>query len=187
MVRVKSSMIKGLDYDAYNKEMKIYFHNQRVREDATYCFVSEQEFQNLRSADSPGRYFIENIEPIYKTIFQIKTLKMAKKADKVLTMRVDVSKINKEWLFKGEKGTYLDLTLFYSQEQDQYQTNGMIVQSVPRKIYEVDRNARGPILGNCKDWDTVKQERHAEAQPGSEAGVTITDVPTAEFLDDLPF
>lgn len=30
---------------------------------------------------------------------------------KLITAKIDVLKINKELLFKGEKGTYLDLTI----------------------------------------------------------------------------
>jgi len=37
-----------------------------------------------------------------------------------LSVRIDVTKIDKERLYKGEKGTYLDLTTFVdTAEQDQ--------------------------------------------------------------------
>ena len=40
-------------------------------------------------------------------------------ADKIIHGRINVDAINKAWLYKGEKGTYLDFTMFYNEEQDQ--------------------------------------------------------------------
>lgn len=67
---------------------------------------------------------------------------------RTIALKIDVSKIEKERLFKGEKGLYLDAVLFLDEEQDKYGQNGMIVQSVSKE--ERQNGVRGPILGNCK-------------------------------------
>lgn len=186
----KSSLIRLLKYDDETKELEVFFHSQQWKHDTKYLYFPETEFFNLIDADSVGRYYLDNIEHFFKTerfINKLKNSKMARKSDKVINLRVDVTKINKDWLFKGEKGTYLDLVLFYREEPDEYKTNGMVTQAVPKKVWENDRNARGNILGNCKDFDTQKQERHAEAMPTSEAGTMVADAPTEEYDSDLPF
>jgi len=66
----------------------------------------------------------------------------------VITGKIDVTKIDKEKLFKGEKGTYLDIAIFVNDETDQYGNNGMIVQSVSKE--EREAGVKGAILGNIK-------------------------------------
>ena len=67
---------------------------------------------------------------------------------KTIQLKIDVLKIDKTKLFKGEKGTYLDAVLFLNDEADQYGNNGMIVQSVSKE--EREKGIKGAILGNCK-------------------------------------
>ena len=112
-------------------------------------------------------------------------------ADKILNLRIDVTKINKAWLFKSEKtgSVYMDATVFYNEEQDTYGQNGMIVQSVPKSIFDAEKNkpksekTQGEILGNCKDFATQKGVRNEEAQPGTE----IKGATAINPADDLPF
>ena len=66
-----------------------------------------------------------------------------------VSVRIDVSKIDKDRLYKGEKGTYLDCTTFIDTEnKDQYDNNGFISESVSKE--ERDQNVQGTILGNVK-------------------------------------
>ncbi len=66
-----------------------------------------------------------------------------------ISVSIDVTKIERARLFKGAKGTYLDLTAFVDlDEQGQYGDNGMIVQSVSKE--ERQQGVKGPILGNVK-------------------------------------
>ena len=66
-----------------------------------------------------------------------------------VSFKIDVSKIDKARLFKGAKGTYLDITSFIDLDQlDQYGNSGMITQDVSKE--EKDQGVKGPILGNCK-------------------------------------
>jgi len=71
-------------------------------------------------------------------------------ANKVgVSLKIDVSKIDKNRLFKGQKGNYLDATVFIDLgEADQYGNHGMITQDVTRE--EREQGGQGPILGNCK-------------------------------------
>ena len=82
-----------------------------------------------------------------------------------VSVRIDVTKIDKDKLYKGQKGQYLDLTTFINlDEQDKYGNNGSISQSVSKE----ERNAgvKNPILGNVKVFyqtsnSSAKQEDFA--------------------------
>jgi len=66
-----------------------------------------------------------------------------------ISIKIDVTKIDKARLVKGEKGTYLDLTTFIDTEkQDQYGNHGFISQSVTKE--ERAQNVQTAILGNSK-------------------------------------
>jgi hypothetical protein len=66
-----------------------------------------------------------------------------------VSLKIDVSKIDKARLFKGAKGVYLDCTAFIDlDELDQYGNSGMITQDVTKE--EKQSGTKGPILGNSK-------------------------------------
>jgi len=66
-----------------------------------------------------------------------------------LSVRVDVTKIDKERLYKGKKGTYLDLVTFVDLDnRDQYDNNGFISQSTTKE--ERESGVQTPILGNVR-------------------------------------
>ena len=68
---------------------------------------------------------------------------------KTINLKIDVTKIEKERLFKGKKGVYLDAVLFLNDQPDEYGNDGFIVQSVSKE--EREAGTRGNILGNAKD------------------------------------
>ena len=77
-------------------------------------------------------------------------------------LKIDVTKINKQLLFSGAKGTYLDATVFIDiDEKDQYDNNGMITQKVPK---DGVKNS-GAILGNCKVFWNDGQSQQQAPQP----------------------
>lgn len=97
-----------------------------------------------------------------------------------ISVKIDVTKINKERLFKGQKGTYLDLTTFVDlDEVDQYGNNGFIAQSVSKE--EREQGIRGEILGNVKVFfsDNPKPVK-SEQSPAQPQGQD-------EYPDDVPF
>ena len=115
-----------------------------------------------------------------------------------VSLKIDVSKIDKNRLFKGAKGTYLDATVFIDlNEFDQYQNSGMITQDVSKE--EKANNVKGNILGNCKvfwsDGGQAPQAQQAPAQqapqqqpPQQQAGHTLISQPVDNnFDDDIPF
>ena len=97
-----------------------------------------------------------------------------------ITLKIDVTKIDKQRLYKGAKGTYLDAVAFIDTEQEsQYGDHGMITQSVTKE--EREQGVQGPILGNGKIvW---RQETATAAPPSSPAPLPAVD----ELDDDIPF
>jgi|TARA_R100001369_G_scaffold39223_1_gene65270 hypothetical protein len=74
-----------------------------------------------------------------------------------ISASIDVSKIDKTKLIKGEKGTYLNITAFVNlDEKDQYDNNGMITQSVTAD--ERKAGTRGVILGNSRVFYTGEEK-----------------------------
>ena len=67
---------------------------------------------------------------------------------KLISLSIDVSKINAKRLYKGKKGQYLSATLFLKEEVDQYGNNGFIVESITKD--EREAGQKGTILGNAK-------------------------------------
>ena len=100
---------------------------------------------------------------------------------KVIALKIDVSKIEKERLFKGEKGTYLDAVLFLNDDADQFGQNGMITQSVSKE--ERESGVKGPILGNCK---IIGGSNNTTAQPTQADKPQLSDF-NAKDIDALPF
>lgn len=82
----------------------------------------------------------------------------------MITGKIDVTKIDKAKLFKGEKGTYLDIVLI--ETPDNQYGDYMIVQGVSKE--ERKAGKKGAILGNGKN---IVTDRTSENFPP----------------DDLPF
>jgi hypothetical protein len=117
-----------------------------------------------------------------------------------VSLKIDVSKIDKSRLFKGEKGTYLDATVFVDVDQlDQYGNSGMITQDVSKD--EKQQGVKGNILGNCKVfWNDGAQQQapqggyqqqNATQQGGqqhNQAPQQSAPAPMSnEYSDDIPF
>lgn len=97
-----------------------------------------------------------------------------------LNIKLDVTKIDKERLYKGAKGTYLDLTTFVdTANQDKYENNGFISQSLTKD--ERDAGEKTPILGNVKVFYT-------DGEAASNSGKVAKVMQEADLLeDDIPF
>lgn len=85
---------------------------------------------------------------------------------RLIKAKIDVKKINKDRLFKGEKGTYLDITLIET-------PNGkygewMIVQDAPK-------DEKGTILGNGKNKNWGSDSGGGSGQSNSSSGGVSTD------------
>ena len=74
-----------------------------------------------------------------------------------VSLKINVSQIDKARLFSGQKGKYLDCTVFIDiNDLDQYGNSGMITQDVTKD--EKESGVKGNILGNCKVfWNEAGQ------------------------------
>ena len=136
-------------------------------------------------------------------------MKMAKIG---VSLKINVSQIDKERLFSGQKGKYLDCTVFIDvNDLDQYGNSGMITQDVTKD--EKSQGVKGNILGNCKVfWNEsgqapqqapqkqqapvqFQQQAPYNSQPGNnnkeggyqqQAKVNPQE-PSIDFDDDIPF
>ena len=79
-----------------------------------------------------------------------------------ISISLNLSKINKERLYRGQKGVYLDATVFVDlDELDQYGQSGMITQS-----WKDQQKGEGAILGNAKVfWKDQGQAPQQQQQP----------------------
>ena len=129
-----------------------------------------------------------------------------------VSLKINVSEIDKARLFAGQKGKYLDCTVFIDLDQlDQYGNSGMITQDVSKE--EKQQGVKGNILGNCKVfWSDSGQAPQAQggfqqAPPQQPQGgfqpqgqqmpsqqlaakrqaVQQQPAPTIDFDDDLAF
>lgn len=101
-----------------------------------------------------------------------------------VSLKIDVSKIDKSKLFKGQKGTYLDAQVFIEVDQkDQYGNNGMITQAAPK-------GENGNILGNAKVFwiDNKQGQQQPSSRPDNDSQQkTPLAEPDFDFDDDIPF
>ena len=80
-----------------------------------------------------------------------------------MSIKIDVTKIDKSRLFKGKKGTYLDLTSFIdTEEEGEYGDHGTVSQSVSQE--ERSSGKKMPFIGNVK---VFWQEAGYEGRPKS--------------------
>ena len=97
-----------------------------------------------------------------------------------ININIDVKKILKERLFKGEKGTYLDLTTIVDLDNaDQYGNHGFICQNTTKE--EQENEFRTPSLGNCKV--VYRDDSNESQKPAKKTAVKEDD----DFDDDIPF
>jgi hypothetical protein len=97
----------------------------------------------------------------------------------IISVRIDVLKIDKARLFEGKSGTYLDVTLLMKDEADQYGNHGMCVQQVTQE--ERKNGVKGPILGNAK---ILGGGGNAEGAP---TGGTVAQAAPTAAPQNLPF
>ena len=103
-----------------------------------------------------------------------------------VSIKIDVSKIDKELLFKGQKGTYLDATVFLDPSNpDEYGNNGRVSQSVSKEARAAGE--KGNILGNVKVFWQGGPNQESQPKP---AGQQAPSAPSSfDNFDDseIPF
>ena len=81
----------------------------------------------------------------------------------MITGSIDVTKIVKERLYTGQKGTYLDFVLIETPNSEY--GDYMVVQSISKE--ERERGVKGQIIGNAKILAKKNQQSVSET-PGIE-------------------
>ena len=100
-----------------------------------------------------------------------------------VSIKLDVTKIDKSKLFKGQKGTYLDAQVFIDIDQlDQFGNSGMITQAVSKEDREAGQ--QGAILGNAKVFWKDQQQPQQQAQ---NQGQPQYNNEPMDFDSDIPF
>ena len=95
----------------------------------------------------------------------------------MISIKIDVKKINKARLYKGEKGTYLNCTLIETPNSEY--GDYMIVEETTKA--ERDAGTKGTILGNGKIVKSKTETQHPVATTNNQTTTTPADE------DDLPF
>lgn len=111
----------------------------------------------------------------------------------LISVRIDVSKIDKERLYKGEKGTYLDVTVSVNDEPDKYGKNVSVYQEQTKE--ERENKAPKNFLGSGKViWTGTSGGRAPAPSPAQTAqpaanswGATPAPTLGTGSDDDLPF
>jgi len=93
----------------------------------------------------------------------------------MISLKIDVTKIEKQRLFKGEKGTYLNCVLIETPNSEY--SDYMIVQDVSKE--ERERGVKGTILGNAKIVSKAQNSANNDVKPESSGNT--------QDYSDLPF
>lgn len=99
---------------------------------------------------------------------------------KLISIKIDVTKLDESRYFKGQKGTYLDITGILNDTPDKNGNYGFITQSVTKE--EREAKLQLPILGNFKVLKEFDSKPSAPTTP-------VYNVPSmaTNDSDDLPF
>ena len=76
---------------------------------------------------------------------------------KLITASIDVTKIQKALLYKGEKGTYLKLSIWQNDKPDQFGNDFSIQQTTGKDEPKI-------FLGNGKYYVPKEQQKEEEPQ-----------------------
>jgi hypothetical protein len=98
----------------------------------------------------------------------------------ILRLKIDVTKLDKTAFFKGEKGTYCDLTVFVGDEPDRFGNEASVKQDLGK-----DRRDEKLYVGNGKivsQGPSSPPPQRRQSTPGK--GPTPG---TEDDYDDIPF
>lgn len=103
----------------------------------------------------------------------------------MITVTINVSRIDESTLYDGKNGKYLTLTLFENTKgPDQFGNHGFVTQDIGKERRE--SGEKGPILGNYKVLDQNRkpklQNSHNQAKSNG-----YQPQPQNEDDDQIPF
>jgi len=80
-----------------------------------------------------------------------------------ISIKIDVTKIDKNRIFQGAKGKYIDMTTFIDTDNpSQFGDHGFISQTVTKD--EREQGIKTPILGNAKVFFGLNQQQGYQNQ-----------------------
>lgn len=97
----------------------------------------------------------------------------------IISLKINMSEVDKTRLYKGAKGDYLDAILYINDENDQYGNCGMITQQVSKE--ERMAKVKGKILGNGKILSGPGKPRPKMQSEPSHIGKVYKDIPEPPF------
>lgn len=100
----------------------------------------------------------------------------------MITLNIDVTKIDKTAIYDGKKGKYLALTLIENRDgTDQYGNDGFVTQDLGKERRLAGE--RGPILGNYKNLDKASKPSPSQHQQAKANAYQ----PDEDEDDEIPF
>jgi hypothetical protein len=101
----------------------------------------------------------------------------------MITLKIDVTLLDKKRFFKGKKGIYADLILIETPngEYGDY----MVKQSISKE--ERAANVQMPILGNAKNWGKKETTKARPAPPPRRAAPANPNPEQEDDSQDVPF
>ena len=98
-----------------------------------------------------------------------------------ISIKIDVTKIDKEALYKGAKGTYLTLTVWPNKDgEDQYGNHASVKQDLGKDR----RDEKAPFIGNAR----IIQRRNApQSKPQELPAKAKTIYEEMNDADEIPF
>lgn len=106
-----------------------------------------------------------------------------------ISLKIDVTKINKDWLFTGRTGAkYLDLVMFATPDKIGEYGDAYVVNQSPSKEARA-AGAKGAILGNAKVWAMQPRGGYAPAPAAAARPPAASAPPPAGAASDpdVPF
>lgn len=101
-----------------------------------------------------------------------------------MTVKVNLDNVLKEHLYNGAKGTYLDLVLFNTPD-NQFGDDFVVKQDLSKEVR--DNGTEAPILGNGKVWELGGAKNPGKDQGAPPPVAPSTPSAPSSFNDNLPF
>lgn len=97
------------------------------------------------------------------------------------SIKIDVTKIDKEALYRGAKGTYLTLTVWPNKDgEDQYGNHASVKQDLGKDR----RDEKAPFIGNARIIQRRNAPQSKPQQPPAKAKTLYEEINDA---DEIPF
>ena len=98
-----------------------------------------------------------------------------------LSIKIDVTKIDKAALFKGQKGTYLTLTVWPNKDgEDQYGNHASVKQDLGKDR----RDEKAPFIGNAR---IIQRKNAPQSKPQELPARAKTIYEEMNDADEIPF